>query len=79
MKTLIVIETAKELLKFACKVRAKGDDTPILPEGATLVFKNELQSVRLEQCQGFVLSDDIMAEDIIEELVHAAFLKIHIT
>ena len=79
MKTLIVIETAKELLKFACKVRPKGDDTPMLPDGATLVFENELQSVRLEQCQGFVLSDDIIAEDIIEELTHAAFLKIHIT
>ena len=79
MKTLIVIETAKELLKFACKVRPKGDDTPMLPDSATLVFENELQSVRLEQCQGFVLSDDVMAYDIIEELAHAAFIKIHIT
>ena len=79
MKTLIVIETAKELLKFACKVRAKGDNTPILPESATLVFENDFTVVQLQQCPGFVLSDDIMAYDIIEELAHAAFIKIHIT
>ena len=79
MKTLIVIETTEELLKFACKVRAKGDNTPILPDDATLVFENDFTVVQLQQCPGFVLSSDIMAYDIIEKLVHAAFLKIHIT
>ena len=78
MKTLHVIESEQELIAAACRVRAAGDDTPCLPQDATLILEDDLQSVRL-QADGFVLSSDLKAEDIYTALIEAAGMKAHVT
>lgn len=81
MKTVIVIETAKELLDFANPVKAKGDKTPFLGPEAELVFEqfevNEFGDATLN-APGFDMKG-VTTEDIIIELAKRANLKCRIT
>lgn len=78
MKQLIIIETAHELLKFARRERCEGDDSPIIPHGATLVFDNKMDHVHLE-AEGFTMDDSITMEEVLKALGALAGFKVHIT
>ena len=71
MKTLIIIETAEELIAFANHVRCSGDDRPHLPQNATLILNDDLSLIRLE-AEGFQLSDKVKAEQVLRLLFTAA-------
>ncbi len=79
MKTIIVIETAKELINFACPNRITGDKTPFLGNKVTLVFEHTMSCVKLEGAEGFELGIDITAESILKELARRAHLNVSIT
>lgn len=79
MKTLTVIESAKELFDFANRTRPVDDDTPWLPADATLVFENNMKTVQLQKAGDFVLSDEVNATEIISEAIKRSDLNIHIT
>jgi len=78
MKTIIVIESTKELLEFASHNRMAGDDSPSMSTDSTLIFENCYDIVRLES-EGFELSDKVTPAIIIEALAKRAGLKTHIT
>jgi hypothetical protein len=80
MRTVIIIESAEELIKFARRVRmADNDDTPSLPLEAQIVFDNDYNTVLLQNCKGFQLSDTVRVPGIIDALTKHAGLKCHIT
>jgi len=79
MKTLIVIESADELIQLANPNRNEGDKRPFLPPASSkLVFENCLGRVTLE-AEGFVLANHVTSEDVIRALVKHVGFKIHIT
>jgi len=78
MKTIIIIESVDELLKFSRDDIMQGDKSPLMPTDSTLVFENSYDIVRLES-EGFELSDKITPASIIEALAKRAGLKTHIT
>jgi hypothetical protein len=77
MKTVIVIESADELLKFCERARPAGDKTPSLPSDAKLIFEDNNQSVRLE-ASGFIM-DHIPMEDLLAAFARRAGIKTHFT
>ena len=80
MKTIIVIESAEELLDFANPNRMERDIRPFLGSEAELVFEqfevNEFGEARLE-APGFDMKG-VTTEDIIIELAKRANLKCRI-
>ena len=79
MKTIILIESAEELIKFANPTRREGDKTPFLGSSGTIVFENNMDTVQLQGVDGFELSEKIKTEDIIKCMARSANLLIHIT
>lgn len=79
MKTIIVIETAAELLKFAEPTRTSGDKIPFLGSDAILVCENDMGYIHLTGVEGFELAKDISIEDIIKEMAKKCHLDVHIT
>ena len=79
MKTIIVIETAKELFEFACDVRSEGDTMPFLGNKAKLIFENNMENVSLEGVDGFELSDSLRPMDIITAAINKMNIAVHIT
>lgn len=79
MKTVIIIESAEELIKFAHRVRAQNDTEPFLPSDAQIVFENDYTTVQLQNCEGFQLSETVGVTAVIQALTRHAGLKCHIT
>lgn len=79
MKTIILIETAQELLKFANPNRIEGVKIPFLGNNAKLVFENNFETVRIEGAGNFELSEKITFEDILKEFAKKLNFQIHIT
>ena len=79
MKVIHVIETAKELFDLKDKHRPVGDTAPILQNDATLVFEDNMNEVLLQNADGFKLSDEVAATDILTESITRNGFKIHIT
>ena len=67
MKMIKIIETADELLQ--CK----------LPEGAGLVFDNDMSHVFLQGSGEFELSSEVTVEQVVTALAATANLNCHIT
>lgn len=78
MKTIIVIETAEELVSFANPNRVEGDKDPFLGPNPKLIFENDYHYIRLE-ADGFELSQGVRVEDVLKELAKEANFDIHIT
>lgn len=78
MKTIIVIESAQELIRFAAKDRMASDKSPIIPTKTKLIFENNFNDVRIESV-GFELSDQITVESLITALIKHIGLECHIT
>ncbi len=76
MKTVIIIETAEELVKFANPSRGEGDTMPFIQKGK-LVFENSMDRVRLE-ATGFEM-EDVTPEAVLTVLAKHCHLDIHIT
>jgi len=79
MKTIILIETAEELLKFANPNRTKGDTIPFLGNNAKLIFENNFATIRIEGTDNFELSEKITFEAILKEFAKTSNLQIHLT
>lgn len=79
MKTLIIIETAEELVKFANPNRIEGDATPFLGSGAKLVFENDFAHITLAGAKGFELAANISLTGILIALAIECNLQIHVT
>ena len=67
MRHLIVIETAAELLKFASRVRTDADRLPYIGREAQLFFDFANNKVELCGAPDFVLSDEVKAQDVMDE------------
>ena len=67
MKHLIVIETAAELLKFANRIRTDADKLPYIGREAQLFFDFANNKVELCGAPDFVLSDEVKAQDLMDE------------
>lgn len=79
MKTTYVIETVDELLQVVAPVRCAGDNSPSLPQDATLIVENDFANIRL-QAEGFTLSSDVKPEAIFKRALESlGFRKIHFT
>jgi hypothetical protein len=78
MKTKIILETAKELISAFNRTRPKGDESPMLPENAKIIFENNCSDVHLE-ASGFELDLSVMASDVIIAMADAASINIIIT
>ena len=78
MKNKIILETAQEVVKAFNRTRHIGDDFPILPEDAQLIFEANLSCVRL-QAADFELDASIKVENIIFAMADVADVKIIIT
>ena len=79
MKTINIIETAKELIDFAKPTRTKGDISPFLGAAAKLIFENNYQYIQLQGAEGFQLSEKITIEDILKKALRRHNLEAHIT
>ena len=79
MKTIIVIESVKELLEFACDVRMEGDKRPFIRPGAKLVFENNMETLRLVNAPGFELSEEVKPVDVIRAAIKRHGLEVDIT
>jgi len=78
MRTLIVFETAEEVLDAVERSIKVKEDTTILPLNAKLVFENDMNTVFLK-ADGFVLGDAVTGESMVRALVLRAGLDVHIT
>ena len=78
MQRVIYIETASELLKCAEKVRNPEVDYPELPAGAYLKISRNFDRIKLMDAPGFVLSDKIHIEQILEALASNANLNLQL-
>ena len=82
MNRINIIETAKELISLARSSKFNEcREGPVLGKGAQLVFEGDMKYVRLagDQSQGFELSPDITAEDVLSALAANSNFTIHIT
>jgi len=81
VKTIIVIESVKELLEFACDVRMEGDKRPFIRPGAKLVFENNnnMETLRLVNAPGFELSEEVKPVDVIRAAIKRHGLEVDIT
>ena len=80
MKSVIVLETATELVTAASRVCHGPDDKqPTLPNGAKLLFENDLKCVQLRNAPGFMLCDGVDVEQVLTALCKHAGFGIYIT
>ena len=83
-ETTMVIESAKELIACASRVKAPNDTTPDL-RGRTLVFDCDMNSVQIQRTEGepdivFCFDgDELMVTQVIRALAEHAGFKVHIT
>ena len=79
MKTVTVLETAKELLAVSPRNCEAGKCTSGLPEGATLIFSNGMTCVQLQKvgCPFFTL-EGVTAEDVLVALAENAGFSVRI-
>lgn len=79
MKTLIIIETAEELVKFANPIRVGDDKTPFLGNSAKLVFENDFTHITLGGAKEFELAPNISLAEILKAFAKKCNLNIHVT
>jgi hypothetical protein len=73
MKTIIIIESAKELIDFANPTRIEGDTEPFL-DGGQLIFDQEFLHVTLTATDKFELSPKVCPFEILKELARRCHL-----
>jgi len=74
-----ILENTDELLRACRPAREQGDTFPSIGR-STLVFENDMDTVRLECSDTCVeLSSKVTAEEVIKALANHANLDVHIT
>ena len=79
MRTVIIVETAQELIDFANPKRQEGSRMPFLGPDAKLVFDNNMDTVKLQGTKDIELSDKISFENIFKEMAKRLHLNVYIT
>lgn len=79
MKTVIVLETAKELLDAFNPVREEGDRKPYIPLDVYLVSDAEGLSLSGKENIGILISSGVTWHDLCVEALEGLGIRFHLT
>lgn len=84
MKTIVMFETASELLDAASMIRGESDPRPTLPDSVYLVVRGESREPELslsgDGSENFEIAGSINYDDLVAAMaLRCGFTKVHFT